>query len=180
MMGAMHALLLALVLMAAAPSEDTRVFEGTGSVGTESQHELYLLEGTYRHFLIGEDDCYVAASVFPSRDELGVPLGDVLSADLAAGSARGNAPIRTSGEVVITEPGWAHLEVGTGAGCAWRYVITGAFVPPGEEPIPPEQRNHWWLAGVAAAGVAALGALGWRRRRQAPPRGEESIRVLDG
>ena len=167
----------ALLLIAApTPEVETRSFDGVGSIGTESTIEFYLLEGTYHHRLEGAGDCFVTVSVFPARDPNGVPLGDMIHADLSVGRP-GATP---TGSVTVSRAGWAHIEAGTGSTCGWTYSITGFFLPEGEEPVPLSERNQWWLVAGGVLVVAALAALAWRRRPSKLPEEEPPIRVWEG
>jgi hypothetical protein len=174
----------ALIFAAAAaptPEVETRTFTGIGSVGYSSTLELYLLEGTYRHRLTGSTACYTAASVFPARLPNGVPLSDVLSADLSVGTTKNSSSrINPTGSMTISQAGWANLQVGTGTDCEWGYAITGQFLPEGEEPVPASERSQWWLPVSGLLVVVGLLALAWRRRSAEPPADDEPIRVLDG
>jgi hypothetical protein len=161
------------------PSVEVRSFTGSGSPGTDSPIEVYLLEANYHHRLIGSADCYTTASLFPSRDPHGVLLGDVLQADLSAGRSA-TAVIDPAGTVIISQPGWARLQVGTGRDCAWKYSITGPFVPEGDEPNESGERNMmWWqIAGIAV--VVSLTVLALRKRSPKSGEGEEApIRLID-
>ncbi len=162
-------------------SIETRPFTGVGSLGTDSPVEVYLLAGTYHHRLVGTTDCYTAASLFPSRDLLGVPLADVLQADLSVGQrSKGESETNPAGTVVISEAGWARLQVGTGPDCEWRYSITGRFLPRGDEPGPQSPASLWWLQVAGLAIVASLVILVLRRRSPRPVKKEEGpIRTVD-
>ena len=174
------AALLTIAAAAPTPEVDTRGFEGAGSVGADTTLELYLLEGTYHHRLVGIGDCHTTASVFPSRGEQGVPLADVIHADLSVGRRAGGITLlKPSGSFEITRGGWANIQVGTGTECTWDYSITGLFLPEGEEPVPPTERSQWWLIIAGIAAIAGLGLLVWRKRP--PPRADEeepAIRVM--
>jgi hypothetical protein len=157
MIAALVGLLLAgLGLTSVSAANDTepgtRVFEGRGSVGIDSEFEIYLVEGTYQHEIGG--GCVAAASLFPADREPAVRLGDVLQADLGTESGRPN-----EGVVEISVAGWANLQIGTGPDCSWSYAITGAFYPEGDEPAPPrapdELVSTW---GPIAAALVVLGA----------------------
>lgn len=175
------ALLVIAASAAPTPEVETRIFEGAGSVGTDSTLELYLLEGTYHHRLASPSECFISASLFPSRGSQGVPLSDVLDADLSVGTRSGSGETSPTGAIVISQAGWTNLQVGTGTDCEWTYSITGRFLPEGEEPVPPSERNQWWLIVAGVIAVAALVVLVLRRRPPAPPTdGEDAIRVLDG
>ncbi len=163
------------------PMIETRPFTGVGSLGTDSPVEVYLLAGTYHHRLVGTTGCYTAASLFPSRDPLGVPLADVLQADLSVGQrSRGESETDPAGTVVISKAGWARLQVGTGPDCQWRYSITGRFLPRGDEPGPQSPASLWWLQVAGLAIVASLVILVLRRRSPGPVEKEEGpIRMVD-
>jgi hypothetical protein len=175
----------ALVALAAgatqSPSVEVRAFDGSGSLGTDSPIEIYLLTGTYHHRLVGSTECYTTASVFPSRDPHGVLLGDVLQADLSVGKrASSDTVINPAGTMIVSQPGWARLQVGTGLDCAWKYSITGPFLPEGDEPEPPSNRDmRWWqIAGIAV--VVSLTVLALRRRSPKSSGDEEGpIRIMD-
>ena len=160
---------------------DTRTFDGVGSLDTSSPVEVYLLAGTYHHRLVGSTECYTTASLFPSRDPDGVLLADVLQGDLSVGrKTTGAAEVSPTGTVIISQPGWARLQVGTGLDCAWRYSITGSFLPEGDEPESPSQRSMWWLPVAGIAVVVSLTVLALRR---GPPKSRENeegpIRLVD-
>lgn len=164
-------LLLSLVPTAAEPAEETRQFTRTGSVGSESDVEVYLLEGTYRHEIVS--DCTVAASVFPGNRDPAVRLQDVLQADLLTRDA-----VRAEGTFTIEVAGWAIVQAGTGPACQWSYAVTGAFLPVGEEPPPPRSPDDLGSAVGAAIVLALLVALVVgvaRTRRRGPDQNEEHV-----
>jgi hypothetical protein len=178
---AVGALLAIAASAALSPSVEVRSFDGSGSLDTSSPVEVYLLAGTYHHRLVGSTECYTTASLFPSRDPDGVLLADVLQADLSVGrKATGAVDVNPTGTVIISQPGWARLQVGTGLDCAWRYSITGSFLPEGDEPESPSQRNMWWLPVAGIAVVVSLTVLALRR---GPPKSRENeegpIRLVD-
>ena len=168
---------------AAAPigSLETRTITGTGSLAKTSATDIYLLQGSYHHHLVGTLDCYTTASLFPARGAAAVALADVLHADVSVGrrSSGDTGPVPT-GTVEITQPGWARLEVGTGPDCPWTYSIRGAFLAEGDEPATESDRDFSWLLLVGTAIVASLAVLALRRR--SPSELEETepqIRVMD-
>lgn len=176
---ALGALVAISASAAPTPQVETRTFAGAGSIGTDSTLELYLLEGTYHHRLVGSSGCYTAVSLFPARPPLGVPLSDVLPADVSVAGRAGTGEANPTGTVVISQAGWANLQVGTGTDCEWTYSITGQFLPEGEEPVPPSERNQWWLPVAGVLAVVGLLALAWRHRPSAPPTDDDPIRLLD-
>ena len=167
--------------VAAEPEGATRVFEGRGSVGIESEFEIYLLEGTYQHEI--GSGCIAAASLFPAEREPAVRLGDVLQADLRT---EGGPP--DTGVVEISIAGWANLQIGTGPDCAWSYAITGAFYSEGDEPGPPrapdELFSTWGpivAAVVVLGGALVLAARSSRRSTDEPADAPEvKVAPLDG
>jgi hypothetical protein len=175
----------ALVAIAAAsilsPSIEVRSFDGVGSLDTSSPVEVYLLAGTYHHRLVGSTECYTTASLFPSRDPDGVLLADVLQGDLSVGrKTTGAAEVSPTGTVIISQPGWARLQVGTGLDCTWKYSITGSFLPEGDEPESPSQRSMWWLPIAGVAVVVSLTVLALRRGSPKSRENEEGpIRLVD-
>ncbi len=174
--------LLAIAAATAAPERDSRAFDGSGSLGTDSPIELYLLEETYHHRIVAINGCFITASLFPMRGKPGVPLSDVLQAsDLSAGERAAGAPeADPAGSFTVTGAGWVNLQVGTGTDCRWSYSITGLFLPEGEEPAPPSPWNQLWLVIAAVVAVIAVSVLA-ARRKPSPPQLEEepAIRVLE-
>ena len=145
-------LLLTLGPLATEPAEETREYTRTGSVGSESDVELYLLEGTYRHELSSR--CTVAASLFPGDSDPAVLLQDVLQADLVTGDVDG-----ATGTFTISTAGWAMLQAGTGPDCQWSYAVTGSFLPVGDEPPPPRSPDDLGSAVGATIILVVLIAL---------------------
>jgi hypothetical protein len=161
-------LLLSLGLVAAEPAEETRRYSRTGSIGSESDVEVYLLEGTYRHEI--SSTCTVAASLFPGNTDPAVELQDVLQADLITRDAA-----RAQGTFTISIAGWAMLQAGTGPDCQWSYAVTGSFLPVGEEPPPPRSPDD---LGSAVGGTIILALLvvlvvAIARTRRSEPEGDD-------
>jgi len=174
--------LAALVLAVGAaavqdPSVQTRTFTGTGSLGIDSPIEIYLIGGTYHHRLVGSTDCHTNAGLYPAREPDGVLLADVIRTDLSVGRPEAD-PARS---LIISRPGWANLQVGTGRDCEWTYSITGSFLPEGDEPASPSDRSPWWLLLPVAAVMVSLLAIALRRGSVTDPvANEESpIRTID-
>jgi len=179
-MVAIGALLAIAAGAAQTTSVATRTYDGTGSLDASKPIHVYLLDGTYRHRLMGSIECYTTASVFPNRDRPGLLLGEVLDADISVGRrSSGEGAVDPAGDFDISQPGWAWIQVGTGPECAWTYSITGRFLAEGDEPALPSERSLWWLQIVAVATIASLILLAVRRR-SAPAEDEESpIRVME-
>jgi len=173
--------LAALVLAVGAaavqdPSVQTRTFTGTGSLGIDSPIEIYLIGGTYHHRLVGSTDCHTNAGLYPAREPDGVLLADVIRTDLSVGRPEAD-PARS---LIISRPGWANLQVGTGRDCEWTYSIRGAFLAEGDEPATESDRDFSWLLLAGTAIVASLAVLALRRRSPTSPAKKESpIRVID-
>jgi len=174
------ALALAVAVVIAGPVavddiEETRTFDGTGSLGMATTVEVYLLEGSYRHEL--SSTCKAAASLFPADREPPVLLGDVLRADLVA---TGDA--HDEGRVAISMPGWANLQIGTGPDCQWEYAISGVFVPLGSEPPPPRPDDDvgglWGFGAIVLLVAAVVLVAGRSRRRGGVPATDEIVKVM--
>lgn len=162
-------------------SAGTRTFEGTGSLEKTRATDLYLFQGTYHHRLVGTLDCYTTAGLFPARDDLGVPLADVLHGDLSVGHrSAGNTNPEPTGTLRISRPGWVRLEVGTGPDCPWTYSISGRLLAEGDEPKTESERSVWWIQIAAIAIVASLAVLALRRKSPKSSEHEETpIRLID-
>ena len=178
---AVGALLAIAAGMAQVDSAEIRSFEGTGSLEKTRATDLYLFQGTYHHRLVGTLDCYTTASLFPARDDLGVPLADVLHGDLSVGHrSAGDTNPEPTGTLRITQPGWVRLEVGTGPDCPWTYSISGRLLPEGDEPKSESERSVSWLVLAGIATVVSLAVLALRRRPPKPSEEEETpIRLMD-
>lgn len=164
--------ILALASVAAADGAavETRTFSGEGSAGVESEVELYLPGGEYRHALQAAPDCFVTGGLFPAEREPRAKLSDVIRADLHVGEGRVTGPrAEPEGSFIITTPGWVVLQLGTGPECRWDYTITGAFVPEGDEPRAPLGQEPIGLTLPLVVGllaVVAIVAVARRRRGQ--------------
>ncbi len=155
--------------LAAEPIDETRSYTRTGSIGSESDVEVYLLEGTYRHEV--RSDCVVAASLFPGDREPAVLLQDVLQADLVTRDVAVD-----EGTFTINSAGWAMLQAGTGPDCQWSYAVTGTFLPVGEEPPPPRPPDDLGSAvgaGILLVLICGLVVVVARTRRR--PHDEEPV-----
>ena len=121
-----------ILLTACSPAAErgTRTFEGSGSQGTDTSFQFYVVEGTYSHELSG--GCLATAGLFPGDREPPVSLWDVLDADLAINPA--NALAGPMGVFEIGQKGWTELQIGSGPDCEWTYQVTGDFLPAGGEP----------------------------------------------
>ena len=153
-----------------ADAPDVARTEGTGS---ESDVEVYLLEGTYRHDV--RSDCVVAASLFPGDREPPVLLQDVLQADLVTREVAVD-----EGTFTISRAGWAMLQAGTGPDCQWSYSVTGAFLPVGEEPPPPRSPDDLGSAvgaGILLVVIASLVVVVARTRRRPDVEKEPVVKV---
>lgn len=161
-------------------SMETRAFSGEGSAGVESEVELYLPGGEYRHELQAAPDCFVTGGLFPAAREPRAKLGDVIRADLQVGEGRVTGPqAESTGTFTISTPGWAVLQLGTGPECRWDYTITGAFVPEGDEPRAPLGQEPIGVALPLVVGLLALVAIVAvvGRRRVPDVRDEPAVRV---
>jgi len=178
---AVGALLAIAAGAAPTPAVEIRSFSGTGSLDVASPVEVYLLAGTYHHRLVGTLDCYTTASLFPTRGDRGVVLSDVLQADLSVGRrSGGEGEPDPAGRLVISQPGWARLEVGTGPECPWTYSITGRFLAQGDEPVTQAEQSLWWAQIAAVAVLASLAVLALRRKSPKSREDEETtIRLID-
>ena len=173
---------LASVAAADGAAIETRAFSGEGSAGVESEVELYLPGGEYRHELQTSPGCFVTGGLFPAEREPRTKLGDVIRADLQVGEGRVTGPqAESTGSFTITAPGWAVLQLGTGPECRWDYTITGAFVPAGDEPQAPLGEEPISVALPLVVGLLALVAVvavaGRRRVRVVDPGEEPAVRV---
>lgn len=168
---------------AMAQEEQRRSFPGSGSVGSDSSIELYLLDAEYTHRLDADGSCDITAGVFPAHREPAVRVSEVLQADLAVLRRGATGRVGPEGGFTITEPGWATVQVGTGPDCAWTYEIAGPFLPVGREPRPPGALEQPWVLWTLVLGGLALLAGPFLRRR-ARVRGDEGdgegqVTVLD-
>lgn len=180
----MTPIVLACVVVSAFAGDEpvestTRSFEGVGSFGIDSPHELYLVGGLYGHSIETQLTCPATAGLFPAQREPTAKLAEVLRpTDLAAHMPGSNAS--TSGAFRITNPGWVTLQIGTGPDCAWSYAATGRFFPEGEEPRPPGSLNQPWVLWSALAVVLGLAAARAAANRKRSSRNrDQNVRVLE-
>ncbi len=150
---------------AIAQEEQRRSFSGSGSVGSDSSIELYLLDAEYTHRLEADGSCDITAGVFPAHRQPAVRVSEVLQADLAVLRQGATARAGPDGVFTITQPGWATVQVGTGPDCTWTYEIAGPFLPAGREPRPPGALEQPWVLWTLVFGGLALLVGPFLRRR---------------